>query len=394
MMQEILQTFQNGDFVLVVDDENRENEGDLVIAAEKITDEKMAFLLRHSSGIICVPLTSERLEELQLPQMVTTNTESNRTAFTVSVDARDATTTGISAKDRTATVKALIDPATEPCDLLRPGHIFPLRASEGGTLKRAGHTEAGVDLAILSGLMPAAVISEIVNDDGSVAKGQELVAFAKQHNIPMISVAEIIRYRRQNERLIECVSTGSIPTEYGPFTAHVYRCKLDGIEHMALVFGDVKGDENVLVRVHSECLTGDVFGSKRCDCGQQLSLAMKMIAEAGSGVIVYLRGHEGRGIGLAHKIRAYNLQDQGRDTVEANLDLGLPIDSREYGIGAQILADLGVQKLRVLTNNPAKYGGLDGYDLEIVERVALQTDSTEENARYLATKKEKMGHIL
>ena len=393
-MQEILQTFQNGDFVLVVDDENRENEGDLVIAAEKITDEKMAFLLRHSSGIICVPLTSERLEELQLPQMVTTNTESNRTAFTVSVDARDATTTGISAKDRTATVKALIDPATEPCDLLRPGHIFPLRASEGGTLKRAGHTEAGVDLAILSGLMPAAVISEIVNDDGSVAKGQELVAFAKQHNIPMISVAEIIRYRRQNERLIECVSTGSIPTEYGPFTAHVYRCKLDGIEHMALVFGDVKGDENVLVRVHSECLTGDVFGSKRCDCGQQLSLAMKMIAEAGSGVIVYLRGHEGRGIGLAHKIRAYNLQDQGRDTVEANLDLGLPIDSREYGIGAQILADLGVQKLRVLTNNPAKYGGLDGYDLEIVERVALQTDSTEENARYLATKKEKMGHIL
>lgn len=393
-IEQAIQALQEGRFVIVVDDESRENEGDLILAAEKMTPQAMAFMVRHTSGIVCMPMLGERLDTLHLPQMVSHNTEMHQTAFTISVDYHPKTTTGVSAADRTATVHALIDPKTHPNDLARPGHIFPLRYCEGGVLKRAGHTEASIDLARMAGLYPAGVICELVKDDGSVARLPDLKQFSVEHNLPLVSVADIIRHRLKKERLIECISVASLPTRFGNFTAHVYQSKLDEIEHLALVKGDVEGKQDILVRVHSECLTGDVFQSARCDCGTQLHKAMELIAREGTGVIVYLRGHEGRGIGLGHKLRAYNLQDQGRDTVEANLELGFPADSREYGIGAQILVDLGITTMRLLTNNPRKYGGLDGYNLKIVERVPLQSETTEENRRYLQAKKDKLGHLL
>jgi 3,4-dihydroxy 2-butanone 4-phosphate synthase/GTP cyclohydrolase II len=383
-----------GEIVIVVDDEDRENEGDLIVAAEKITPEAMGFMVRHTSGVICMPMTGDRLDRLQLPLMVSHNTESQRTAFTVSVDARDGTTTGISAIDRATTVQTLISPKATADDFVRPGHIFPLRYREGGVLKRAGHTEASVDLARLAGLEPAGVLAEVVNDDGTMARLPQLQAFAAEHDLQLITIADLIRYRRHREKLVRRVSEARIPTKYGDFTAYVYESLLDGVEHIAFVRGDVAGQERVLVRVHSECLTGDVFGSMRCDCGLQLDRALEQIANDGQGVVVYLRGHEGRGIGLGHKLRAYTLQDQGRDTVEANEELGFPADSREYGIGSQILVDLGITTMRVMTNNPAKYGGLEGFGLEIVERVPLSIAPNEENIAYLRAKQEKMGHLL
>ena len=383
-----------GEIVVVVDDEDRENEGDLIMAAESATAEKIAFFVRHTSGVICTPLTGERLDELEVPLMVRDNTEAQRTAFTYSVDYRHDTSTGISAADRAATIQALINPATRPGDLARPGHIFPLRYADGGVLKRAGHTEAAVDLARMAGMFPSGVLCEIVNDDGTMARVPDLVEFCKEHDLLLISIAELIRYRRQTEKLVTRVSEARIPTQWGDFTCSVYENVLDGQQHIALVKGAVQGQDNVLVRVHSECLTGDVFSSLRCDCGIQLDKAMELIDGEGLGVVVYLRGHEGRGVGIGHKIRAYSLQDAGQDTVEANVSLGLPIDSREYGIGAQILVDLGITTMRALTNNPSKYGGLDGFGLDIVERVPLETIPNPENIAYLRTKREKMGHML
>jgi 3,4-dihydroxy 2-butanone 4-phosphate synthase/GTP cyclohydrolase II len=383
-----------GQFVVVVDDADRENEGDLIIAAELVTPERIAFMVRYTSGLICAPMEGARLDELRLPLMVVDNTDSHRTAFTVSVDYVHGTTTGISAADRAATIGALIDPATRPHDLARPGHIFPLRYQEGGVLKRAGHTEAAVDLARLAGLYPAGVLCEIVNEDGSMARLPELTAFATRHGIPIVSIADLISHRRHREKLVTRIAEARVPTPYGEFTAVGYESALDGTHHLALVKGDVVDKEGVLVRVHSECLTGDVFGSLRCDCGQQLHAAMSAIADAGEGVILYFRGHEGRGIGLMHKLQAYALQEQGRDTVEANLDLGLPADARDYGIGAQILVDLGVTSMRLLTNTPAKRAGLEGYGLSILERVPLETVPTPENRDYLATKVAKMGHLM
>jgi len=394
-IDDALEAFARGEILVVVDDEDRENEGDLIMAAEHVTPEKVAFFLHHTSGFICAPITSERAAELELRPMVEQNTESMRTAFLVSVDYRHGTSTGISAFDRAATVKALVDPSTRAGDLARPGHILPLEAREGGVLKRAGHTEATVDLARLSGLYPAGILCEIVDEKKmGMARQPELRRFAKEHGLLMISIADLIRYRRRKEKLVRRIAEARIPTGWGDFDAYVYENVLDGEQHVAMVRGDLAGSDDVLVRVHSECLTGDVFGSMRCDCGVQLDAAMKMIAEAGVGVIIYLRGHEGRGIGIGHKIRAYGLQDQGADTVEANERLGLPIDSREYGIGAQILVDLGVTTMRVITNNPAKYGGLEGFGLDIVERVPSITAPNPENIRYLRTKAERMGHLL
>lgn len=392
-LEHALDAYRQGKFVIVSDDLDRENEGDLIIAAEKVTPEAIAFMVRHTTGIVCISLTEDRLNQLRLPQMVPENTELHQTAFTVSVDYCHGTTTGVSADDRSKTILALVDPNAKAQDFRRPGHVFPLKYREGGVLKRAGHTEAAVDLAKICGLQPAGVISEIVNDDGSMARGGQLEQFAKQHGIPLISVADIVRYRRKKEKLVKCVSHARIPTRFGDFTAYVYESLLDGIQHLALVKGEVNQAQDVLVRVHSECLTGDVFGSHRCDCGNQLDLALEQISKQG-GVLIYLRGHEGRGIGLGHKLRAYSLQDEGRDTVEANIELGFPVDSREYGIGAQMLSDLGLTTIRLMTNNPSKYGGLEGYDLRIVERVPLLAHTNDENRRYLATKKEKLGHIL
>ncbi|MGI8806364.1 MAG: bifunctional 3,4-dihydroxy-2-butanone-4-phosphate synthase/GTP cyclohydrolase II [Acidimicrobiales bacterium] len=384
-----------GEVVVVVDDASRENEGDLVVAAEFATPETIAYFLNHTSGVICMPMVGERLDELDLPPMVVDNTESNRTAFTVSVDGRHGTTTGISAADRAATIAALIDPATRPSDLARPGHVFPLRAREGGVLNRAGHTEATVDLCRLAGLYPSGVLCEVVSEDKqSMARLPELERLAKAHGMPLISIADLIRFRRQREKLVKRVAEARMPTEWGEFTCYVYESLIDGDQHVAMVKGAVQGEDNVLVRVHSECLTGDALGSMRCDCGVQLQMALQRIAIDGMGVIVYLRGHEGRGIGMAHKLRAYTLQDQGRDTVDANLDLGLPVDTRKYGTGAQILVDLGITTMRLLTNNPAKFGGLDGYGLEIVERVPLESVPNPENIRYLRTKQQRMGHLL
>ncbi len=396
-IEEAIEAIKAGSAVVVVDDEDRENEGDLIMAAEFVTQESLSTYLAYTSGVICVSLTGERLDALSIPLMVVENTESQRTAFTVSVDARSGVATGISSHDRAATIAALIDPASRPQDLSRPGHIFPLRAREGGVLKRGGHTEASIDLARLAGCYPAGVLCEIVTaDKQGMARFDELQEFSLAHGFPMISIADLIRYRKGHDRLIERVegAEARIPTVYGDFTGLAYEALLDGELHVALVMGEVRGAENVLVRVHSECLTGDAFGSLRCDCGPQLQRAMELIAQEGTGVIVYLRGHEGRGIGLAHKLRAYKLQEQGLDTVEANLALGLPVDSREYGIGSQILADLGVTTMRLLTNNPAKYGGLAGFGLTIVERVPLETDVTPENRFYLETKAGKLGHLL
>ena len=381
--------------VVVVDDEDRENEGDLVMAAEAATPENIAFFLAHTSGVICVPLLPERADALDLPLMVSVNTEAQRTAFTVSVDSGRGTTTGISAADRAATIGALIDPATLPGDLNRPGHIFPLRYRPGGVLKRAGHTEATVDLARAAGLAPAGVLCEIVTEDKSaMARLPELERFAKKHDLPLISIADLIRYRRRTEKLVRRVSEARIPAQSREFRAFVYESVLDNEQHLALVMGEVAGTEDVLVRVHSECLTGDVFGSLRCDCGPQLHAALDLIEQEGRGVLVYLRGHEGRGIGLGHKIRAYQLQEEGHDTVDANLQQGLPVDTREYGIGAQILVDLGVSTMRLMTNNPVKYGGLEGFGLDITERVPLQPSPNPENIAYLRTKRERMGHLL
>ena len=384
-----------GEIVIVVDDEDRENEGDLIMAAECATPDKIAFFLHHTSGVICAPVTHERARELDLPLMVIDNTESMRTAFTVSVDYRHNTTTGISAYDRSATIASLVDPSTRPTDLLRPGHIFPLEAREGGVLKRAGHTEAAMDLTRLAGLYPAGVLCEIVNEKkDDMARVPELERFADEHGLLMISIADLVRYRRQTEKLVRRITEARLPTQWGDFTCYAYESTLDGTEHLAFVKGAVQGEDDVLVRMHSECLTGDVFGSMRCDCGPQLTASMQRIGEEGLGVVVYLRGHEGRGIGLGHKLRAYQLQDNGHDTVDANLALGLPVDSREYGIGAQILVDLGLTTMRLMTNNPAKYGGLEGYGLEIVERVPLLIEPNPENIAYLRTKRERMGHLL
>jgi 3,4-dihydroxy 2-butanone 4-phosphate synthase/GTP cyclohydrolase II len=392
-VEEAIQAVRRRSMVVVVDDEDRENEGDLVMAAEAATPETIAFFLAHTSGVICVPLLPERADALELPLMVTDNTEAQRTAFTVSVDARATTTTGISAADRAATIAALIDPATRPADLNRPGHIFPLRYRPGGVLKRAGHTEATVDLARAAGLSPAGVLCEIVSEDkSSMARLPELERFAARHGLPLISIADLIRYRRRNEKLVRQVSEARIPMEGGDYTAHVYESLLDGEQHLALVKGEIGPD--LLVRVHSECLTGDVFGSLRCDCGPQLRAALDLIDREGRGVLVYLRGHEGRGIGLGHKIRAYRLQEEGHDTVDANVALGLPVDTREYGIGAQMLVDLGVTTMRLMTNNPLKYGGLEGFGLDIVERVPLEPKPNPENLTYLRTKRERMGHLL
>jgi 3,4-dihydroxy 2-butanone 4-phosphate synthase/GTP cyclohydrolase II len=384
-----------GEIVVVVDDEDRENEGDLIMAAEAATPEKIAFFLQHTSGVICAPLEASRLDELDLPLMVTHNTESHRTAFTVSIDYRHGTTTGISAYDRAATIQALIDPTATAGDFARPGHIFPLRYAAGGVLKRAGHTEAAVDLARMAGLYPAGVLCEVVDHKKTdMARLPELLDLADEHGLLVISIADLIRYRRQNEKLVRRISEARIPTAYGEFTCYAYESVLDGEQHRAFVKGAVQGEENILVRVHSECLTGDVFGSLRCDCGPQLDAAIRRVADEGMGAVVYLRGHEGRGIGIGHKLRAYNLQEKGRDTVDANLELGLPADSREYGIGAQILVDLGITTMRLMTNNPAKYGGLEGFGLDIVERVPLQSTPNPENIGYLRTKRERMGHLL
>lgn len=394
-IEEALAQLRSGGMVVVVDDEDRENEGDLIMAAEDVTAEHMAFFLEHTSGVFCVPLESVRADELDLPLMVVANTEAQRTAFTVTVDYRHGTTTGISAHDRAATVRALIDPTTRPGDLSRPGHIFPLRYRAGGVLKRAGHTEATVDLCRLAGKYPSGVLCEIVTaDKADMARLPELETFAAAHDLPIISIADLIRYRRHHEKLVKRIAEAQLPTEHGTFQAFVFESVLDGEQHLAMVYGDMSQTRDVLVRVHSECLTGDVMGSMRCDCGPQLQTALAKIAAEGAGVVVYLRGHEGRGIGLGHKIRAYALQEDGRDTVDANLELGLPVDSREYGIGAQILVDLGVTSMRLMTNNPSKYGGLEGFGLNIVERVAIESLPTEFNIDYLRTKRERMGHLL
>ena len=395
-IEDAIAAIGRGDIIIVVDDQDRENEGDLIMAAEYATPEKIAFFLAHTSGLICVPMTGDRLDQLDLPLMVSTNTESQRTAFTVTVDYRHGTTTGISAADRAATIQALIDPATRPNDLARPGHILPLRYRTGGVLKRAGHTEAAVDLTRAAGLYPAGVLCEVVSADKTeMARLPELIDLARREDLLMISIADLIRYRRQKDKLVRrIVEATRVPTAYGDFNCYAYESLVDGEHHLALVKGAVQGEDNVLVRVHSECLTGDVFGSLRCDCGPQLDTALRMIANEGLGVVVYLRGHEGRGIGIGHKLRAYNLQDQGRDTVDANLELGLPVDSREYGIGAQILVDLGITTMRIMTNNPAKYGGLEGFGLDIVERVPLESRPNPENIAYLRTKRERLGHLL
>ncbi|WP_316519867.1 bifunctional 3,4-dihydroxy-2-butanone-4-phosphate synthase/GTP cyclohydrolase II [Kitasatospora brasiliensis] len=389
-----------GRAVVVVDDEDRENEGDLVFAASAATPELMAFTIRYSSGVICVPMTGEELDRLKLPPMTQVNEDRKGTAYTVSVDARDGVDTGISAADRARTVRLLSSPGTEPGDLTRPGHVFPLRAVEGGVLVRPGHTEAAVDLARLAGLSPAGAIAEVVNDDGTMARLPELVAFARRHGLAIISIEDLIAYRRRTELHVDRAAVTALPTAHGEFTAVGYKGTLDGVEHLALVAGglDAQGrlpeGEDVLVRVHSECLTGDVFGSLRCDCGPQLEASLRRVAEAGRGVVLYLRGHEGRGIGLAHKLRAYELQEQGRDTVDANLDLGLPADARDYSIAAQMLVDLGVRSLSLITNNPEKLTALTEHGLKVKGREAVEIAPSEHNLRYLRTKRDRMGHDL
>jgi 3,4-dihydroxy 2-butanone 4-phosphate synthase / GTP cyclohydrolase II len=393
-IEDAIEDVRQGRMVIVVDDADRENEGDLIIAAEKVTPEAIAFMVRHTSGVVCMPVVGERLDELEIPLMVADATDSQRTAFTVSVDVVHGTTTGISAPDRAATIRAMIHPDTRPPDLMRPGHVFPLRYREGGVLKRAGHTEAAVDLARLAGLYPAGVLCEIVNEDGTMARLPELVRFSRRHGLRIISIADLIRYRRRSEQLVRRVAEARIPTIYGEFRALAFESTVDERVHVAMVMGEVGDGTDILVRVHSECLTGDVFHSMRCDCGTQLDDALGKIGAAGRGVLLYIRGHEGRAIGLPHKLRAYRLQEDGRDTVEANVELGFEPDPRDYGIGAQILHDLGVRTMRLLTNNPAKRAGLEGYGLSIAERVPLETTPTTENLAYLRAKREKLGHLL
>ncbi|MCC7076757.1 MAG: bifunctional 3,4-dihydroxy-2-butanone-4-phosphate synthase/GTP cyclohydrolase II [Acidimicrobiia bacterium] len=390
---EAVADIRDGRMLVVVDDADRENEGDLVVAAEVVTAETVNFMATHARGLICTPITGERLDALRIPQMVSDNTDTHETAFCVAVDHR-STPSGVTAADRAKTIRALIDPDSRPEDFRRPGHTFPLRYVEGGVLRRAGHTEASVDLARMAGLAPAAVICEIMGADGTMSRLPQLTDFAREHDLKLVTIADLIRYRRQEERLVVRTADERIPTEFGEFRCVVYRSVLDGVEHLAFVRGEVAGEENVLVRVHSECLTGDVFGSRRCDCGPQFREAMRLVAEAGRGVVLYFRGHEGRGIGLMHKLKAYTLQDEGRDTVEANLELGFAPDQRDYGIGAQILNDLGVTTMRLLTNNPQKRAGIEGYGLRIVERVPLVVESNPENVRYLEAKRAKLGHLL
>jgi 3,4-dihydroxy 2-butanone 4-phosphate synthase/GTP cyclohydrolase II len=380
--------------VLVVDDENRENEGDIIFAAAMATPELLAFMIRYTSGVICMPMHEAELDRLQLPQMTSHNTEPHRTAFTLSVDARGGVTTGISAADRATTIARLVDPATTPTDLVRPGHVFPLRYTEGGVLRRAGHTEAAVDLARLAGLPEAGVLCEVVNDDGTMARLPELREFADTHELALISIEQLIEYRRRTERQLSRQAQTKIPNAYGQWQAFGYRHDIDGTEYVALVLGDVTDGADVLTRLHSECLTGDVFGSLRCDCGAQLDAAMAAISAEGRGVVLYLRGHEGRGVGLLSKLQAYELQDAGADTVEANTELGLPVDAREYSAGAQMLADLGVRSVRLLTNNPAKVSGLTDGGVDITARVPLAAAVTPYNLRYLVTKRDKLGHQI
>ncbi len=394
-IEEALEALRRGQMIIIVDDADRENEGDLMIAAEKVTPEAINFMARYGRGLICLAMEPKRLDELQIPLMVSDNASPHGTAFCVSIEAKNKVTTGISAYDRATTILTAIDPRTKPEDLARPGHVFPLRAKEGGVLQRAGHTEAAVDLCRLAGLYPAGVICEILNDDGTMARVPDLEPFAQAHGLLMITVADLIRFRMQRERLVREVIRVDLPTEFGTFQLHAFENVIDRTHHVALTMGDIRPDEPVLVRVHSECLTGDVFHSLRCDCGQQLEKALGLIAEAGRGVLLYIMNHEGRGIGLLNKLRAYELQDrQGLDTVEANRSLGFKPDHRDYGIGAQILRELGVRKMRLMTNNPTKYIALDGYGLEIVERVPLEVPPNPRNRDYLRTKKEKLGHIL
>jgi 3,4-dihydroxy 2-butanone 4-phosphate synthase / GTP cyclohydrolase II len=391
-IEEAIEDIRKGKMIVVVDDEDRENEGDLVVAAEKITPALINFMAKHGGGLICLPIIRERLEELNIDRMVVKNTDPNRTAFTVSIDSVECTT-GISAQERAMTVKRMLDPSAKVKDFTRPGHIFPIEYKEGGVLVRAGHTEASVDLAKMAGLFPAGVICEIMNEDGSMARVPQLMDYVEKHHLKIITIAALIDYRRKSEKLIELASVVDMPTKYGQFVAYSYVSKISNENHVALVKGDVTTAEPVLVRVHSECLTGDVFGSMRCDCGDQLEYAMKRIEKEGRGILLYMR-QEGRGIGFANKMRAYSLQDQGMDTVEANRALGFDADLRDYGTGAEILADLGVKKLKLLTNNPKKISGIEGFGLELVERIPIQIMNHTRNLKYLKTKKEKLGHIL
>ncbi|HNX01341.1 MAG TPA: bifunctional 3,4-dihydroxy-2-butanone-4-phosphate synthase/GTP cyclohydrolase II [Candidatus Cloacimonadota bacterium] len=392
-IDQAIEDIRNGKIILVVDDENRENEGDFLTAADLITPEKVNFMITHGKGLVCVPMQAERLQALDISLMTDEITERHGTKFTISVDAKEGTSTGISAGDRALTIQKLADQKSKASDFMRPGHIFPLIAEKGGVLRRAGHTEATVDLVTMAGFNPIGVICEVIKDDGEMARLPELEVIAEQFGINIISIEDLIQYRRHREKLVECVTEANLPTDFGDFTIYTYQSKVSDEFHIALVKGDVRGQENVLVRVHSECLTGDALFSKRCDCGDQLARSFQMIAEEGMGVILYMK-QEGRGIGLLNKIKAYHLQDHGRDTVQANLELGLPEDLRDYGIGAQILKDLGLHKIRLLTNNPKKLIGLQGYGLEIVERVPIEIEPNETNRFYLETKKKKMGHIL
>ena len=392
-IEQALDDVRAGKVILVVDDADRENEGDFVIAAERCTPDAVNFMVTHGRGIVCLPVAGWRLDALQIPQMVSSS-GGDDTAFTVSIDYRPGVTTGTSAHDRALTAAAIADPSVVPRDFQRPGHVFPLRAKEGGVLRRAGHTEAAVDLATIAGLFPAGVICEVMNPDGTMARLPQLMQVAEEFDLTLISIADLIEYRRRREVLVHRVAEATIPTEWGDFRAYAYDSTIDGRTHVALVRGEIGDGDKVLTRVHSECLTGDVFGSLRCDCGRQLEAALEQVAEEGRGIVLYVRGHEGRSIGLTHKLRAYELQDQGRDTVEANIELGFAADQRDYGIGAQILVDLGVRTMRLLTNNPDKRAGLEGYGLSIDERIPLLTEPTDQNRAYLRTKAEKLGHLL